>query len=975
MSQESDALDAQTQIVADALERIFKRGAPGPVGPAGPPGDPGGPPGPPGPDGDPGGQGPAGPPGDPGTDGSPAEAYALEQNRIELGTFTFVAGTLSNTDVAGEVGFQAGNPARYKILIATEKIRKLVRQWAKRGAIFVVGGHKLTLSLDALENPIGTFVLTGAASGDVPAAGSVDVYFDTVFQLKKDVVPGFNETTEEEAETGSGDGDDRMSARRTKTAIAAQAPAVIRHIARFAAIDSDTIPASDLGDGEIGLYAADGETQIQSGDIAATRVIYLPKKAAAFGTDAADPGTDLDIYNLVPLCANLVANSGSDCIVALTAYGETELVWFQAGTVATYGTAGYKLSNLLHLKGSYTPSSEGIGWNVIVALTHGVAVEDIIDKDKLVLKTELAGQKEDRFASYNNGFVANAYRAGDWVLTSDTSGVPTTANEIGQPDITSGSGTVCYGRLRTDADPNKLVWGAAISADDYPSGRVLYHSIDGDKSAHLKVTLTSAGTKVEGATDDGDFVYARADWVETGDIASVQEYGDYFRISEEVPSKLKVELPWTDILGAPWVKIDGSNVTTALKDAVQGDNEEVTLAGDFRVNATNVSRYVTFTEPGGGLPNILAVRVPNTDVGDKADLERLLQNGAWAEVGGYLLDITSNATVAAIGTGITFSANYVVLSGSKPTGNATRKVRVVGEDVHRGELARAAFEEETPSIGGKGGTDGQVWKRVAGVGTWANESGEVYTSNFDSFDRSISGNEAVSDTDSITIPDPGLSGVIEVEDITNFGRVYKTPKCPSITFVMEFNATQGVAYRLRYSDTKPSASDDAKSFGTLVGAQFNANTETTRTVASTPAGRYWWVALSGGGSRTLNKREVRVRGSFEGHRKYSRFGLVRLTGSNKDIVTGLQEGDVITVHFKGVKSSLNSGQPYHDSEEIYWDDVVNGTFRVVPSFAAAVAGTQNGVLDGNEFLVCVADLTNNKIQARLNTTAWSGGGA
>ena len=245
--------------------------------------------------------------------------------------------------------------------------------------------------------------------------------------------------------------------------------------------------------------------------------------------------------------------------------------------------------------------------------------------------------------------------------------------------------------------------------------------------------------KVEGADDDGDYVYARADWVETGDIASVQEYGDYFRIGHKVPSKLKVELPWTDILGAPWVKPSGTRYKAETlpptadyiladgavisaeeaKNHDQGDNEEVTLRGDFRVNATNVTHYVTFTEPGGGLPNILKIRIPKTsdptdDNGlDKTDLERLLQNGAWTEIDDYLLDITSNATVATIGTSVTFTANYAVLSGTKPTGSDTRKVRVVGEDVHRGEVARQSFKQETPSVAGKGGAAGRVWGWVS----------------------------------------------------------------------------------------------------------------------------------------------------------------------------------------------------------------------------------------------------------------------
>ena len=192
-----------------------------------------------------------------------------------------------------------------------------------------------------------------------------------------------------------------------------------------------------------------------------------------------------------------------------------------------------------------------------------------------------------------------------------------------------------------------------------------------------------------------------------GDANAVQVVGDYFRWSEITPSGLDLDLPYEAIANPPWVRTDGTNVTPELKDAVQGDNEEVTLAGDFRVNNTNVDYYVQFSEPGGNQPNTIRIRIPNTATQDKADLERLLQNGAWVRIDGYLLDITTNATVATIGSGVTFSANYLILSGTKPTGVATRKVDVVGEDVHRGEVARQAFKSETPSVAGKGALRGR----------------------------------------------------------------------------------------------------------------------------------------------------------------------------------------------------------------------------------------------------------------------------
>ena len=230
-------------------------------------------------------------------------------------------------------------------------------------------------------------------------------------------------------------------------------------IARFAAEDGNTNDA--IPDGVIGIYQ--DATQIQASDISAADTFYLPLEAAAFGTDAADVNTDLDAYDVRPFGEGLLANPGSSAIIALSPYGSSEQVWFQCEQAAAHGSSGWKLSEGKRLKGSYTPASEGIGWNVVVAISHGVAVDDIIDAaGKLVFQTELAGHEDDRFSSYNNGFIANAYRAGAWVLTSDTAGAPTTDNEIRQPDIASGSGTVCFGRFRTDADPGDLQWACRL---------------------------------------------------------------------------------------------------------------------------------------------------------------------------------------------------------------------------------------------------------------------------------------------------------------------------------------------------------------------------------------------------------------------------------------------------------------------------------------------------------------------------------
>ena len=54
------------------------------------------------------------------------------------------------------------------------------------------------------------------------------------------------------------------------------------------------------------------------------------------------------------------------------------------------------------------------------------------------------------------------------------------------------------------------------------------------------------------------------------------------------------------------------------------------------------------------------------------------------------------------------------------------------------------------------------------------------------------------------------------------------------------------------------------------------------------------------------------------------------------------------------------------------DLLAAGTFRMAPAFTARLAGSNDGVLAGNELVVLNKDATNNKIQARINATAWSG---
>ena len=145
-----------------------------------------------------------------------------------------------------------------------------------------------------------------------------------------------------------------------------------------------------------------------------------------------------------------------------------------------------------------------------------------------VLKTDLEGHESDRYASYTNAFIAaTGDRRGSVSLFTQATGPPTDANAVRQPDIDDRStdGIIALGAtLRTDKDPNNLVWASANVAGDYVSGQKIVISIwDKPEAACRVVTLTSNGTLV--GTGNAAYIWATATWDEVNDIPDVSEVG------------------------------------------------------------------------------------------------------------------------------------------------------------------------------------------------------------------------------------------------------------------------------------------------------------------------------------------------------------------------------------------------------------------------------------------------------------------
>ena len=275
---------------------------------------------------------------------------------------------------------------------------------------------------------------------------------------------------------------------------------------------------------------------------------------------------------------------------------------------------------------------------------------------------------------------------------NQSTGVPVTANIIGQPSLTDGTLTLGLGRLRTDRDPLNLAWDSNTCpvAADYAVGDAIYISSWRTPTNHATFTITSAA--VQTGTGNGCYVYMAGTLSGAAAIAPVTDIGDYLLLAEEVPTQVQVEIPFSDVLDPPWVRTDGSNATDELEAAIQGCDETITLTGTYqRVSAVTAKGHWRIpSAPTRTSQRQLIIAFKD------ADIDRILAcwiNDAWIEIGGYELEVVDSASF--FQKSINAYQGAVVLgpenTGTIPSVGDNDTGKIIGEDVHRGQLDDAAF--------------------------------------------------------------------------------------------------------------------------------------------------------------------------------------------------------------------------------------------------------------------------------------------
>ena len=422
-----------------------------------------------------------------------------------------------------------------------------------RAPVNGVVGQSVQLNVDGLGLKNAVKPNAEAIMGDEIIA---DDYYQSVYYSDSDSWVTFGiagsslaKATQAQAEAGT-ENIAYMTALRTAQAIKEQG---MRNVVKFAVQDGDTdTDGSTLSASKIGLY--NNGVQVQNGKITQTTDIFLPKQASTFGQDPTSPGTNLSEMKLYRVLDVLAEDGGAAFLYIKPQANSAIDLYVESALVTKVGTVGYKLSGLSWKKSDYTFSGSGVGWNVIVSWDFLSLAANIVDlDDKLaayVQKTDLEGHESDRYASYTNAFIAaSGDRRGSISLFNTDTGPPTDANAVRQPDIAdrATNGIIAFGAtLRTDRDPNNLVWADTNVPGHYVSGQKIVVSVWNKPEARVVVTLTSGGTLVD--TGNAAYIWAYATWDEVEDIPDVTEVGNYFLLSEEEPSSLDVRLPASDIL-------------------------------------------------------------------------------------------------------------------------------------------------------------------------------------------------------------------------------------------------------------------------------------------------------------------------------------------------------------------------------------------------------------------------------------------
>ena len=376
----------------------------------------------------------------------------------------------------------------------------------------------------------------------------------------------------------------------------------------FSGLDDNN--KDNIADGSIGFYDS-SDSQIQTGSLVnSISYIILPQNMAALTTNPTNPSTDLAAVDTSKFFEDRSIGGGR---VMLYINQGTDHCFIQFETITkhthTNGKVYYKLANKTYNLGDLdlTNRSSGIWYRFVADARYSIT--DIIGLiEAYVQKNELKGSESELYASYNNSFLAVSYRVGLVSFYNQTTNPSNDTNSIGQPDIDTISVNSEFwinesAYLRTDSNPDKFAITAKRTPSDYILDGERYYAINHNRKAFARVQIKS--TPVAYGSGNASYLGFKAKMLEVYELGDVQQFGDYFAIDTEEPTKLPIEIPVKDILGLMGFiesEIDAFTGTVSQSMFVvltdtDGNLIKITLAhlGEHIVPQTTAPRKIALT--------------------------------------------------------------------------------------------------------------------------------------------------------------------------------------------------------------------------------------------------------------------------------------------------------------------------------------------------------------------------------------------
>ena len=571
------------------------------------------------------------------------------------------------------------------------------------------------------------------------------------------------ESTLDQARVGGGDGSDRISARRAKTAIGAQV--YRQYVEKFAT------NFSNAGDYAGAVSPLDSAGNFKSTTLKDLAQVRISEAQAAAGLDATNPDTPLDGTSLARFFAARQAFGGP---VRLALTDGTNTLYLQCDEPGTEqldaaGRRAWRFAvSRKWLIGEY---SGGLiaATNVQAAIgsTGWAFVGDLVDAARLALRADLAGHEDDFYAGAYDEAILEAgvtdKRFG-WALASgDGSAAPVQADVYHSVSAAApGKRTLIVGATQWARIPRSEETGQhAVTADEVAAIANIHSASPPIVTDYPETAATGAATKV--GAGNGAWFWVPVTLAFAGSAAKLSgpTNGNVWRISAHEPSTLELDIPWEAIGNAPWVKPSGTektDATLANSDELLLGNGDTVKVGEvyehhdqFHTGATPLAGYsyvtsgtvpaagdVYVSPPAGGnnaLTGLYAIR-PKTD-DDKALLLKLIRAEKrvryWVSGSRYVEFRPSGTPSEAFGylSGpipdlVTDPHSYRMV-GAALVDDLAVDIQVESRIPARGEFAAQAFTAAADTIAGEGsgGTGRWEWQSAGGQddGAWVKVAG------------------------------------------------------------------------------------------------------------------------------------------------------------------------------------------------------------------------------------------------------------